>query len=57
MAHYYDQTIDGFSSILSDMSWIKHKHFSEYENNNICEEWQQLRIENKDKQLGTSEGT
>jgi len=40
-----------------DVSWIKHRHFSAYEHNNICEERQQLRVENKDKQLGTSGGT
>ena len=40
--------------VMVDVSWIKHKHFSAYEHNNICEEMQQLRVENKDKQLGTS---
>ena len=33
------------------------RHFSAYEHNNICEERRQLRVENKDKQLGTSGGT
>ena len=44
-------------NIQLEVSLIKHRHFSAYEHNNICEERQQLRVENKDKQLGTSGGT
>jgi len=40
-----------------DVSWIRHKHFSAYEHHELSEERQQLRVKNKDKQLGTSGGT